>query len=76
MNKLMTNLLGTFLVLTNPAALAKRRESGQGSLEYVAMFAVAAIIIIAVISVAKTSRPAIQEFISKAISDIKSNLGG
>jgi hypothetical protein len=76
MNKLLTSVLGTFLVLTSPSAWAKRREAGQGSLEYVAMFAVAAIIIIAVISVAKTSRPEIQAFISKAISDIKSNLGG
>ena len=47
MNKLMTNLLGTFLVLTRPVTPAKRREAGQGTLQ-VGMIAVAAIIIVAV----------------------------
>ena len=42
----MTNLLVTFLVLTGKVAPAKRREAGQGSLEYVGMIAVAAIIIV------------------------------
>ena len=76
MNKLMTNLLGTFLVLTNPAAPAKRREAGQGSLEYVAMIAVAAIIIAAVAGVAKAQGPAIGAFITDAITKVKTAIAG
>ena len=75
MNKLMTNLLGTFLVLTSPVP-AKRREAGQGSLEYVAMIAVAAIIIALVAGVAKTQGPAIAAFITDAVSKVKSAVSG
>ena len=71
MNKLMTNLLGTFLVLTNPVAPSKRREAGQGSLEYVAMFAVAAIIIVAVIAAATEAAPGLKAFIADAIAKVK-----
>lgn len=70
MNKLMTNLYGTFLVLTSPVP-AKRREAGQGSLEYVGMIAVAAIIIVAVAVVAKTAGPQIGAFITAAITKVQ-----
>ena len=70
MNKLMTNLLGTFLVLTSPVP-AKRREAGQGSLEYVGMIAVAAIIIVAVAVVAKTAGPSIGAFITAAVAKVQ-----
>jgi hypothetical protein len=72
MNKLMTNLVGTFLVLTGPSA--QRRERGQGSLEYVGMIAVAAIIIVAVAAVAKTQGPLIGQFITDAIAKVKGGI--
>ncbi|HYI57643.1 MAG TPA: hypothetical protein VEX66_05705 [Microlunatus sp.] len=53
----MDKLLMTYLVLQGTLVdkLSKRRESGQGSLEYVGMFAVAAIIVVAIIGLAKGS---------------------
>ena len=71
MNKLLTSLLGTFLVLTNPTPPAKRREAGQGSLEYVGMIAVAALIIAAVAFVAKAAGPQIGAFITAAIAKVQ-----
>ena len=71
MNNLMTTLLGTFLVLTSPVAPAKRREAGQGALEYVGMIAVAAIIIVAVAVVAKAAGPQIGAFITAAIAKVQ-----
>ena len=76
MNKLMTNLLGTFLVLTSPVTPAKRREAGQGSLEYVGMIAVAAIIIALVAGVAKTQGPTIAAFITDAVSKVQRAVSG
>jgi hypothetical protein len=76
MNKLMTSLLGTFLVLTNPAVPAKRREAGQGSLEYVGMIAVAALIIAAVALVAKSAGPQIGAFITAAITKVQTAVAG
>ena len=63
MNKLMTSLLGTFLVLTSPVTPAKRREAGQGSLEYVGMIAVAV--------VAKAAGPQVGAFITAAIAKVQ-----
>jgi hypothetical protein len=69
----MNNLLLTYLVLTGQMApmRTKRRDAGQGSLEYVAMIAVAAIIIAAVAAVAKTEGPNIGKFITTAIADVQ-----
>ena len=75
MNKLLTSVLGTFLVLTNPAGLAKRRDAGQGTLEYVAMVAVAAIIIVAVATFLKDQGPIIKGWVETAINDVKSAVG-
>jgi hypothetical protein len=74
MNKLLTSVLGTFLVLTNPAA--KRREAGQGTLEYVAMIAVAAIIIAAVGTILKSQAPVISGWVSAAIAKIQGVVTG
>lgn len=76
MNKLLTSVLGTFLVLTNPAASAKRRERGQGTLEYVAMIAVAAIIIVAVAGFLKDQGPVIKGWVETAINNVKGVVGG
>jgi hypothetical protein len=76
MNKLLTSLLGTFLVLTNPAATAKRREAGQGTLEYVAMIAVAAIIIAAVGTILKTQAPVISGWVTAAIAKVQAAVTG
>ena len=69
MNKLVTALVGTYLVLTHPTP--RRREAGQGSLEYVGMIAVAAIIIVAVAVVAKAAGPQIGAFITAAIAKVQ-----
>jgi len=71
MNKLMTNLLGTFLVLNSPVTPAKRRESGRGALEYVGMPAVPAITNFAVAVVAKAAGPQIGAFITAAIAKVQ-----
>ena len=71
----MNNLLITFLVLTGKLAPAKRREAGQGSLEYVAMIAVAAIIIAAVATVAGPAGDAIGAMIQAAIDKVKGSVG-
>ena len=76
MNKLMTNLLGTFLVLTGQGTSAKRREAGQGSLEYVAMIAVAAIVIVAAGTVIKAAGPTIAGWVTAAIAKIQGIVGG
>ena len=67
----MNNLLLTFLVLTGKMAPAKRREAGQGSLEYVGMIAVAALIIAAVAVIANAAGPQIGEMINAAIAKVK-----
>jgi hypothetical protein len=51
-----------------------RREAGQGTLEYVGMIAVAAIVIIAVIGALKQAD--LKHFISDAITNITSALAG
>ncbi|MDF2748523.1 MAG: hypothetical protein K0S98_2810, partial [Propionibacteriaceae bacterium] len=53
----MQKLLLTLFVwqLTAVDKLKTRREAGQGTLEYVGMIAVAAIIIVAVVAVAKSA---------------------
>jgi len=55
--ELMQKLLLTLFVwqLTAVDKLKARREAGQGTLEYVGMIAVAAIIIVAVVAVAKSA---------------------
>lgn len=70
MNKLMTNLVGTFLVLTGPVP-SKRREAGQGSLEYVAMIAVAALIIVVVAAAATPAGTLIAAMIQTAIAKVQ-----
>jgi Ca2+/H+ antiporter len=72
----MNNLLVTFLVLTGKMAPAKRREAGQGSLEYVGMIAVAALIVAAVAFVANAAGPQIGAFITAAIAKVQSAVGG
>jgi len=51
MNKLILTALVLQMTLTDK--LKARRESGQGTLEYVGMFAVAAIIVVTIIGLAK-----------------------
>lgn len=70
----MYNLLFTLMML--PDSLASRyanraKNRGQGSLEYVGMIAVAAIIIVAVAVVAKTEGPNIGKFITAAIAKVQ-----
>ena len=67
----MNNLLVTFLVLTGKMAPTKRREAGQGSLEYVGMIAVAALIVAAVALVANAAGPQIGAFITAAIAKVQ-----
>ena len=67
----MNTLLVTYLVLTGKLAPAKRREAGQGSLEYVAMIAVAALIIGGVALVAQPAGDAIGAMIQAAIDKVK-----
>jgi hypothetical protein len=67
----MNTLLVTYLVLTGKLASAKRREAGQGSLEYVAMIAVAALIIGGVALVAQPAGDAIGAMIQAAIDKVK-----
>ena len=65
MNKLILTALVLQMTLTDK--LKARRESGQGTLEYVGMVAVACIIIAAVITVIKGVNPdtLLQGFIDK-----------
>jgi hypothetical protein len=71
----MNNLLLTYLVLTGKLAPAKRREAGQGSLEYVAMIAVAALIIVGVAAAAGPAGQAIGGMIQLAIDKAKTTVG-
>jgi Flp pilus assembly pilin Flp len=50
-----------------------RREAGQGTLEYVGMIAVAAIVIVAVIGALKTAD--LKHFVSDAVTKVTSALG-
>jgi hypothetical protein len=70
----MDKLLMTYLVVQGTLVdkLSKRRESGQGSLEYVGMFAVAAIIVAAIILLAKgTLGSDLVAVITSAITKVK-----
>ena len=67
----MNNLLITYLVLTGKLAPAKRREAGQGSLEYVAMIAVAALVIAGVAALAGPAGDAMGAFFQLAIDKVK-----
>jgi hypothetical protein len=71
----MNNLLVTYLVLTGKLAPTKRREAGQGSLEYVAMIAVAALIIAGVATAAGPAGDAIGALIQAAINKVKGSVG-
>ena len=76
MNKLMTNLLGTFLVLASSVTPAKRREAGQGSLEYVGAIAIAALIVATLAGLAAGFGGDIGGIITTAINEGKGILGG
>ena len=70
----MDKLLMTYLVVQGTLVdkLSKRRESGQGSLEYVGMFAVAAIIVAPIILLAKgTLGSDLVAVITSAITKVK-----
>jgi hypothetical protein len=71
----MNNLLITLYVwhLTAADKLKARREAGQGTLEYVGMIAVAAIIIVAVVGVAKSAD--LGSIFSAAVDKVKSAIG-
>lgn len=73
----MNHLLLTLLVLrgTVTERLQGRRDAGQGSLEYVGMIAVAAIIIAAVAVVATAAGPQIGAFITNAIAKVQGAVG-
>jgi len=73
MNKLVTALVGTYLVLTNPTP--KRREAGQGSLEYVGAIAVAALIVAALAGAAAGFGKEIGTVITDAIKKVKEAMG-
>lgn len=67
----MNYILLTLLVLDNKIeSIKSKRESGQGSLEYVGMIAVAAIIIVLVAAVAKSQGPVIAAFITSAVAKV------
>jgi hypothetical protein len=74
----MNNLLLSLMVLHSSIAdkVKGRREAGQGSLEYVGMIAVAAIIIAAVAVVATAAGPQIGAFITAAIAKVQAAVGG
>lgn len=74
MNNIMSHLLVSYMVLTGQVE-PKKREAGQGSLEYVGMIAVAAIIIVAVAVVAKAAGPQIGAFITAAIAKVQGAVG-
>ena len=69
--EIMQKLLLTFFVwqLTAVDKLKARREAGQGTLEYVGMIAVAAIIIVAVVAVARSAD--IGSMLTAAIAKVK-----
>ena len=73
--ELMQKLLLTLFVwqLTAVDKLKTRREAGQGTLEYVGMIAVAAIIIVAVVAVAKSAD--IGSMLTAAINKVKAAVG-
>lgn len=72
MNKLMI----TFFVwqLTAVDKIKARREAGQGTLEYIGMIAVAAIIITAVVAAVKAA--GLQAWAAGIITSIKTAVGG
>ena len=74
----MNNLLLSLMVLHSSIVdrVKGRRDSGQGSLEYVGMIAVAAIIIAAVAVVATAAGPQIGAFITAAIAKVQAAVGG
>jgi len=74
----MNNLLLSLMVLHSSIVdkVKGRREAGQGSLEYVGMIAVAAIIIAAVAVVATAAGPQIGAFITAAIAKVQAAVGG
>jgi hypothetical protein len=73
MNKFVTALVGTYLVLTHPTP--KRREAGQGSLEYVGAIAVAALIVAALGALAAGFGGQIGAIITAAINKVKALVG-
>jgi hypothetical protein len=74
----MNNLLLSLMVLHSSIVdrVKGRRDAGQGSLEYVGMIAVAAIIIAAVAVVATAAGPQIGAFITAAIAKVQAAVGG
>ncbi|QDP96622.1 hypothetical protein FOE78_12500 [Microlunatus elymi] len=72
MNKLIATLYAWTYV--NTSKLRDRREAGQGTLEYVGMIAVAAVIVVAVIGVLKGAELGtwIQGFITNVKSSVSS----
>jgi Ca2+/H+ antiporter len=73
----MNNLLLSLMVLHASLVdrVKGRRDAGQGSLEYVGMIAVAAIIIAAVAVVATAAGPQIGAFINTAIAKVQAAVG-
>jgi hypothetical protein len=73
----MNNLLLSLMVLHTSLVdrIKGRRDAGQGSLEYVGMIAVAAIIIAAVAVVATAAGPQIGDFITRAIAKVQGAVG-
>jgi hypothetical protein len=73
----MNNLLLSLMVLHSSLVdkVKGRRDAGQGSLEYVGMIAVAAIIIAAVAVVATAAGPQIGAFITAAIAKVQAAVG-
>ena len=73
----MNNLLLSLMVLHASLVdrVKGRRDAGQGSLEYVGMIAVAAIIIAAVAVVANAAGPQIGAFITAAIAKVQGAVG-
>ena len=72
MNKLILTALVLQMTLTDK--IKARRESGQGTLEYVGMFAVAAIIVVTIIGLADGFD--FGGIVTKAIAYVTSNLPG
>jgi hypothetical protein len=74
----MNNLLLSLMILHSSIVdrVKGRRDAGQGSLEYVGMIAVAAIIIAAVAVVATAAGPQIGAFITAAIAKVQAAVGG
>ena len=74
MNRLLLSLMVLHSSLVDK--VKGRRDAGQGSLEYVGMIAVAAIIIAAVAVVATAAGPQIGAFITAAIAKVQAAVGG